>query len=135
MKKIGVTQPRLRGAGGPSISWFTKLPTYSGRVPSQRQREHLDMLDTALQWPPGTSWGLLTGDRSDWPDYLLTDEEDSLVTHRERYSTFAFMVERHLSTLEPEDAEVFMRRIAREIGLPFGDMPPSPPASHSSTVG
>jgi hypothetical protein len=117
MRSIGMTQPGMAEAGGPSVGWFTKLPHHAGE-PSSRQREMLDLLDEALRWPAGTSWDLLTVDRSAWPDFQLADEEEGLVALADEFEHFAFIVEKRLRAMDSEGAQDLIRRIKREMGLP-----------------
>ena len=120
-KHLHLTVDGLRGAGGPSAPWFYKLKYEEGPV-SNRHIPFLEKLDAALQWPLGTSAGLLDKDRSDWSAVVLDDEEAQLVEYQDEVAFFAFMVERRLRTLDPDAREQLMRDIGRMIGLPvLGD--------------
>ena len=76
--QLDLTLSGLQVVGGPSPKWVQKLRALTG-PPTSRMRASLLDLDRALQWEPGTSWGLVEHDRSDWSDALLEDEEQSLL--------------------------------------------------------
>ena len=75
---LGITRNGLKALGGPSSEWVRKLQHEQGR-PSTKQAASLRALDTALNWPLGTSWGLLVDDRTGWSADILEDEEAQLV--------------------------------------------------------
>lgn len=114
---LHLTQEGVRAAGGPSVSWQTKLPKKT-ETPGPRHVEPLRQLDRALQWPDGTSMRLLTEDRTGWSRAVLEDEELSLVEGQDEIAHLAFMVDRRLRTLDPPEREQMMRDVGRAIGLP-----------------
>jgi hypothetical protein len=116
-KHLRLTQPGVRAAGGPSIAWQAKLP-YKTEEPSPRHVEALDNLDKALRWRAGTSWRLLTEDRSGWSEDVLLDEEESLVNEPDRVALMAFMVEQRLNAVDEVERERLIKAVARTLGLP-----------------
>jgi hypothetical protein len=116
-KHLRLTQQGVAAAGGPSVAWLTKLP-YKTEEPSARHVQKLDSLDRALRWRPGTSWGLVTEDRSSWSADVLADEEDSLVTEQDRAALVAFMVEQRLKAVDDLERERLIKALARTLGLP-----------------
>ena len=116
-KHLHLTVDGLRGAGGPSAPWFYKLKNEEGPV-SNRHIPFLEKLDVALQWPLGTSVGLLDKDRSGWSKATLEGEELDLVEHQDEIAFFTLMVERRLRLASPSEREQMMREVGRAIGLP-----------------
>lgn len=114
--RLGLTQAGIQVVGGPSRAWLTGLPHLTGE-PSTRHVAALTKLDAALQWPDGTSWSLVTKDRSDWSDDLLEDEERELVdeTHDEA-DNFAFVIAARLRAMPEDERREAMRRILDLLG-------------------
>jgi hypothetical protein len=76
---LGIDQGELHAhRGGPSPAWVRRIKTYSG-APSAKSNKALRSLSVALGWPEGTARNLLIEDRSEWPKYMLDDEEDRLI--------------------------------------------------------
>ena len=114
--RLGLTQAGVQVVGGPSRAWLTALPHLSGE-PSTRHAAALAKLDAALQWPDGTSWSLVTKDRSGWPESELDDEERELVeeTHDEA-DNFAFVIAARLRAMPEDERREVMRRILDQLG-------------------
>jgi len=110
-KILGFTLEGIQAIGGPSPRWIQKLKSMEG-VPSDRMRRPMRNLDSALNWPQDTAWGLVTDDRSSWSDVILQDEEESLMERVDEAEQFAFVVAARLRAV-PEGArrDELMRRI------------------------
>ena len=79
---LGLTLNRIQSEGGPSPRWVQNLRAMTG-APTPRMRSSMLDLDRALQWPDGTSWSLVSDDRSGWSGDVLLDEEQSLMDQRD----------------------------------------------------
>lgn len=116
--RLDLTLSGLQVVGGPSPKWVQKLRTITGE-PTPRMRASMLDLDRALQWEPGTSWGLVEHDRSGWSDALLEDEEQSLLNlGPDEADNFGFIVATRLRAI-PAGAErdEAMREILRVLGV------------------
>ena len=116
--QLDMTLSGLQVVGGPSPKWVQKLRTMTG-PPTPRMRASMLDLDRALQWEPGTSWGLVEHDRSDWSEAVLRDEEDQLVNQGpDEADNFGFIVAVRLRAIPagPERDDV-MRRILDVLGV------------------
>jgi hypothetical protein len=118
--RLGLTQAGIQVVGGPSRAWLTALPHLTSE-PSTKHAAALAKLDAALQWPDGTSWSVVTKDRSHWPDELLEDEERELVeeTHDES-DNFAFVVAARLRAMPEAERRAAMHQILEVLGLAPG---------------
>lgn len=110
--QLDLTLSGLQVVGGPSPKWVQKLRSLTG-PPTPRMRASLLDLDRALQWQPGTSWGLIEHDRSEWSDVILKDEEDSLVHQGpDEADNFGFIVATRLRAIPAgPERDAKMRRI------------------------
>ena len=110
-KILGFTLEGIQAIGGPSPRWIQKLKSMEGE-PSDRMRRPMRNLDSALNWPQDTAWGLVTDDRSSWSDVILQDEEESLMDRVDEAEQFAFVIAARLRAV-PEGArrDELMRRI------------------------
>lgn len=117
--RLGLTQSGVQAVGGPSPAWIRRLPLIEGE-PSARYAAAMNNLDRALQWPEGTSWSIVTKDRSGWSEDVLEDEEHQLVdeTHDEA-DHFAHVVAARLRAIPAGQRDSVMRDIFRVLGLPF----------------
>lgn len=88
LRRLGMTQPALHQAGGPSVGWMTRLPHLQGDA-GPRYVATMTRLDAGLRWPAGTSLGLINDDRADWSADVLNDEERTLVDMADVNSNFA----------------------------------------------
>lgn len=118
MDRLGLTREGVYTAGGPSPSWLSAVKNIEGK-PSNRHRKMLDALDKALRWLPGTAWGLVADDRSQWTSEMLETEHNELVDQDDdKVGNFAFAVAAALRLHGAEDRAQMMRQIADIIGLP-----------------
>ena len=120
LKRLGITQEAAQAAGGPSVSWMTKLPHQEGPV-SVRQDPHLARLDRALHWPEGTSRGIVDRDRAGWSEQALEDEADELVHLTDKRSNAAWLIEQRLRAMPDEVADDMIRELFRVLGMPVRD--------------
>lgn len=112
--RLDLTLSGIQVAGGPSPKYIQKLRHLSG-APTRRMRASLLDLDRALQWEPGTSWGLVEHDRSGWSEVLLADEEDTLVNFGpDEADHFGYIVAARLRAIPagPERDEVMTAVLA-----------------------
>lgn len=109
-KRLRLTQAAIQALGGPSPAWIRKLPMMTGE-PDVRSRESLDSLDRALRWRVGTSWELLSKDRSDWTPDLLDSEEAELIEGHDEVDAFVYVVAARLRALELAARDEAMREI------------------------
>lgn len=97
--QLDLTLSGLQVVGGPSPKWVQKLRNLSG-PPTPRMRASMLDLDRALQWEPGTSWGLIEHDRSEWSEAILRDEEEQLVhAGPDEADNFGFIVATRLRAI------------------------------------
>ena len=110
--QLDLTLSGLQVVGGPSPKWVQKLRSLTG-PPSSRMRASLLDLDRALQWEPGTSWGLVEHDRSGWSDALLEDEEQSLLNvGPDEADNFGYIVAARLRAIPAgPERDAVMRKI------------------------
>jgi hypothetical protein len=81
-------------------------------------RRSMDDLDKALQWPDGTSWSLVSEDRSQWSREILEDEERGLLERRDEADHFAFVVAARLRAIPAGvERDDVMRRILAALGI------------------
>lgn len=117
--RLGLTQSGVQAMGGPSPAWIRRLPGLEGE-PSSRYAASMRDLDRALQWPEGTSWSLVTKDRSTWSEDLLEDEEHQLVEDmHDEADHFAFIVATRIRALPANRRDDVMREILRILDMPF----------------
>lgn len=114
--RLGLTQPGVTAAGGPTGAWLRGLRSNVG-APTPRMKDSLDALDHALLWREGTSWGLVAEDRSDWGADALEDEEAQLVEEDDEAGHMGTIVTNRLRLMPPEEAEKAMREIVAILGL------------------
>jgi hypothetical protein len=116
--KLDLTLSGLQVVGGPSPKWVQKLRTLSG-PPTSRMRASLLDLDRALQWQPGTSWGLVEHDRSQWTEAVLQDEEEQLLeVGPDEADNFGFIVATRLRAIPAgPERDAVMRRILDALGV------------------
>ena len=119
-ERMGLSQSGLKALGGPSKSWVNALPHLEGS-PSARHATSLKQLDAVLRWPEGTSWDLVSRDRSDDDPELLADEERGLVDHKDKVTVFVYLVERRLRGLQDDELRPAMLDIGRRLGIPVLD--------------
>lgn len=118
MDHIGLTQPGVQAAGGPSPSWLRKAKNLTG-PPTRRHRDALDALDLALRWANGTSWALVSEDRSDWTAESLELEETDLVEREDRAGHFGNLVAHALRRKPAAERDRLMAEMAKMLGLPM----------------
>lgn len=116
--QLDLTLLGLQVVGGPSPKWVQKLRSLEGR-PTSRMRASLLDLDRALQWEPGTSWGLVDHDRSGWSEVLLREEEDSLIRGGpDEADNFGYIVATRLRAIPAgQERDEAMRAILAILGV------------------
>lgn len=116
-KALHLTQAGIQAADGPSVSWMSKL-RHKDEEPGPRHAASLEQLDAALRWPAGTSLRVVTENFSTWDPDNLEDFEQDLVNGADEIGHFAFMVEQRLRTVNPDEVQALMRKVAKALGLP-----------------
>jgi hypothetical protein len=116
--RLDLTLAGIQAVGGPSPKYVQKLKNFTG-PPSARQRASLMDLDRALQWEPGTSWGLVEHDRSGWSDAILEDEEQSLLElGPDECDHFGFVIAARLRAIpEGKERDDMMRAVLNLLGV------------------
>lgn len=117
MDHIGMTQTGLKAAGGGTGAWLRSLKN-NVEPPSRRRRDPLDALDRALRWTEGTSWRLLTEDRSGWTAESLECEEVELIEHDDEAGFFGTLVAAKMRQLSPEEFVGARAEIAAILHMP-----------------
>ena len=97
-KILGYTLEGLQAIGGPSPKWVNNLKTAEGE-PTARTRTMMRKTDAALHWPLDTSWDLVTKDRSTWDEFLLRDEEQSLMESVDEVDEFLLVIGARLRSM------------------------------------
>lgn len=119
---LGLARNGLQERGGPSSETVRGLKDRQG-VPSPRMRRSMDDLDRALEWSRGTSWSLITDDRSDWSRESLASEEHELVrgqgepTDEADMANFTTTVRTKLRAMPADQREAAMTQILRLLGI------------------
>lgn len=108
--RLGLTLPGVQAVGGPSPKWVQKLRVTTGE-PTPRMRLSMLDLDRALQWPEGTTWGLVSDDRSGWSQAILDDEEAQLLDQRDEADHFSYVVAARLRAIPEAQRTEVMRAI------------------------
>jgi hypothetical protein len=116
--RLDLTLAGIQAVGGPSPKWVQKLRYMEG-MPTPRMRASMHDLDRALQWEPGTSWGLVEHDRSRWTPEVLEDEEHSLLElGPDECDNFGFVVAGRLRAIpEGKERDDMMRAVLNLLGV------------------
>lgn len=108
--RLDLTLAGVNAVGGPSPKWVNNLLKLEG-PPTTRMRASLHDLDMALQWPDGTSWGLVAEDRSTWSAELLADEERQLVEVHDEPDDFGYVIAHRLRSIPEPRRSALMGQI------------------------